>query len=139
MTNDADIVVDADEAQILALVRLLVAEFYVSEDAAKDAVRHKSMFNAIHLKTAFKVDLVVKKNRSFSDEERQGIGSGGRSGVVRPHPGQIDSASNLRALLVDSEIAESHVACDRVQDAYSFRCESSTRRDHHRSSRSRGR
>lgn len=69
MTNDADIVVDADEPQILSLVHLLGPDFYVSEDAAKDAVRLRSMFNAIHLKTAFKVDLVVKKDRPFSDEE----------------------------------------------------------------------
>ncbi len=41
---------------------------------------------------------------------------------VRPHPGQRDSAANLRRLLADSEIAESHADCDRVQDAYSFRC-----------------
>ena len=41
---------------------------------------------------------------------------------VRPHPGQIDSAHNLRALLVDSEVLASHASCDRVQDAYSFRC-----------------
>jgi histidine ammonia-lyase len=31
-------------------------------------------------------------------------------------------AKNLRALLAESEIAESHKNCGRVQDAYSFRC-----------------
>jgi histidine ammonia-lyase len=41
---------------------------------------------------------------------------------LRPHPGQIASASNLRALLADSEIHRSHAACGRVQDAYSLRC-----------------
>lgn len=40
----------------------------------------------------------------------------------RPHPGQLASASNLRRLTQDSEIALSHADCDRVQDAYSFRC-----------------
>ena len=42
--------------------------------------------------------------------------------ALRPHPGQIDSAANLYALLDDSEINESHRWCGRVQDAYSLRC-----------------
>ncbi|GAB3984997.1 histidine ammonia-lyase [Actinoallomurus acanthiterrae] len=43
---------------------------------------------------------------------------------LRPHPGQGVSAANLRALLADSAIMESHRGpdCTRVQDAYSLRC-----------------
>ncbi len=41
---------------------------------------------------------------------------------VRPHPGALTSAANLRLLLAHSEIAESHIDCGKVQDAYSFRC-----------------
>ncbi|WP_446665922.1 histidine ammonia-lyase [Flexivirga sp. B27] len=44
---------------------------------------------------------------------------------LRPQRGQGDSAANLRNLLKDSEIRESHrdpAACTRVQDAYSLRC-----------------
>lgn len=41
---------------------------------------------------------------------------------VRPHPGQIASAKALRTLLEGSQIAEDHADCDKVQDAYSFRC-----------------
>ncbi|MTB71432.1 histidine ammonia-lyase [Arsenicicoccus sp. MKL-02] len=43
---------------------------------------------------------------------------------LRPHPGQGDSAYNLRTVLADSPIRESHrtEACTRVQDAYSLRC-----------------
>jgi histidine ammonia-lyase len=41
---------------------------------------------------------------------------------VRPHPGQIASAANLRALLAGSKIVESHAGCPMVQDAYSLRC-----------------
>jgi histidine ammonia-lyase len=42
---------------------------------------------------------------------------------LRPHPGQIASASNLHRLLVGSEIVASHRENDeRVQDAYSLRC-----------------
>jgi len=42
--------------------------------------------------------------------------------AVRPHPGQALVAGNLRALLADSEIMESHKHCGKVQDAYSLRC-----------------
>jgi histidine ammonia-lyase len=42
--------------------------------------------------------------------------------AARPHPGQAMVAENLRALLRDSEIAESHKHCGKVQDAYSLRC-----------------
>lgn len=41
---------------------------------------------------------------------------------VRPHRGQADSAYNLRQLLADSTIMESHRDCRQVQDAYSLRC-----------------
>jgi len=42
--------------------------------------------------------------------------------AARPHPGQVESAARLRALLEGSEIRQSHIACHRVQDAYSLRC-----------------
>ena len=43
---------------------------------------------------------------------------------LRPQRGQAQSAANLRALLADSKIMESHRGpeCTRVQDAYSLRC-----------------
>jgi histidine ammonia-lyase len=42
--------------------------------------------------------------------------------LARPHPGQALVAKNLRALLTDSEIMDSHKHCGKVQDAYSLRC-----------------
>ncbi|MHB8586152.1 MAG: histidine ammonia-lyase [Thermoplasmatota archaeon] len=42
--------------------------------------------------------------------------------ALRPHEGQIASAANLRRLVAQSAIVESHRGCDRVQDAYSLRC-----------------
>jgi histidine ammonia-lyase len=41
---------------------------------------------------------------------------------ARPHPGQVASAAHLERLLAQSEIRQSHIACRRVQDAYSLRC-----------------
>jgi histidine ammonia-lyase len=42
--------------------------------------------------------------------------------AVRPHPGQIAVAANMRQLLIDSEILESHRHCGKVQDPYCLRC-----------------
>ncbi len=42
--------------------------------------------------------------------------------AARPHPGQAASARNLRRLLAESPIRESHRDCGKVQDAYSLRC-----------------
>jgi histidine ammonia-lyase len=43
--------------------------------------------------------------------------------VIRPHPGQLDSAANLRALVAGSALMASHRdSRHAVQDAYSLRC-----------------
>jgi histidine ammonia-lyase len=43
--------------------------------------------------------------------------------ALRPQPGQVDSAWNLRTLLAGSDVVASHRFGDpRVQDAYSLRC-----------------
>ncbi|MDA0690725.1 MAG: histidine ammonia-lyase [Nitrospinae bacterium] len=41
---------------------------------------------------------------------------------IRPHPGQIQSAANMRQITDASEIITSHKDCKRIQDAYSLRC-----------------
>jgi len=42
--------------------------------------------------------------------------------ALRPHPGQLATAANLRRLTAESGIIASHRDCTRVQDAYSLRC-----------------
>ena len=42
--------------------------------------------------------------------------------ALRPHPGQSTVAKNLRTLLAESELMDSHRFCSQVQDAYSLRC-----------------
>jgi histidine ammonia-lyase len=41
---------------------------------------------------------------------------------LRPHPGQMAAAANVRRLTEESAIIASHADCHRVQDAYSLRC-----------------
>ena len=40
----------------------------------------------------------------------------------RPQHGQSVSAARISGLLLESQILQSHIDCDRVQDAYCFRC-----------------
>ena len=56
----------------------------------------------------------------FSDAEVTEFDA--RIHAVRPHPGQIATADNMRRLTADSEIIASHAGCARVQDAYTLRC-----------------
>ncbi|MGA0255182.1 MAG: histidine ammonia-lyase [Rhodothermales bacterium] len=42
--------------------------------------------------------------------------------AIRPHPGQKDVARNVRILLEESQILESHRDCGKVQDPYCLRC-----------------
>lgn len=43
--------------------------------------------------------------------------------ATRPHPGEAKTARNMLKLMgATSSIAESHINCGRVQDAYSLRC-----------------
>lgn len=42
---------------------------------------------------------------------------------ARPHPGQVQTAANVRRMLEGaSTVRDSHANCGRVQDAYSLRC-----------------
>lgn len=41
---------------------------------------------------------------------------------LKPHPGQLECTTNLKLLVTDSEIKESHRECNKVQDPYSLRC-----------------
>jgi hypothetical protein len=69
-SQDIDLVISADEEQIRKLLNLLSQNnFYVESNAALEACRRKSMFNAIDNVTVFKVDFIFRKMRDFSLEE----------------------------------------------------------------------
>lgn len=69
-TQDFDIVVEARASALRALVRSLPEErFYVSEEAAMEALRHGTQFNVLDMVTGWKVDLIVRKHRDFSETE----------------------------------------------------------------------
>jgi hypothetical protein len=69
-TQDLDLVVALGRPELQAVVRgFQHADFYVAEAAAASAVRSGGMFNVVDNQTSWKVDLVVKKNRPFSQKE----------------------------------------------------------------------
>lgn len=69
-TNDADVVIDPDAAALDAIVAALQEhEFYVDLGRARDALSRRRQFNAIHVATAWKLDLIIRKDRPFSREE----------------------------------------------------------------------
>jgi len=70
-TQDLDVVIDPPTSEALdALVRSMPAEeYYVDADAARDALRRRSMFNVVDLASGWKVDFIIRKNRAFSRDE----------------------------------------------------------------------
>jgi hypothetical protein len=65
MTQDADVTAEPFLSQAPAFVRSFGPDYYVSLAAVEDAIRRPSSFNVIHLPTAFKVDVFIRKDRPF--------------------------------------------------------------------------
>ena len=69
-TQDADIVIDPTADQLDRLVaELSEAGFYADRGRARDALRRRRQFNVIDTSSAFKLDLIIRKDRPFSREE----------------------------------------------------------------------
>ena len=67
-TNDIDIVVDLPEAQVGGFCGQFPSEqFYVSTEAALDAVRSRSQFNIIHPESGLKIDIIIPAENVFNE------------------------------------------------------------------------
>lgn len=107
MAGLTPIVLEAKEG--LALIngtQLILAVGALAVVEGETLTRHADLIGAMSL------EALQGSGRPFDDRIAQ----------VRPHPGHAKSAANLRALLADSEIMESHRDCKKVQDPYSLRC-----------------
>lgn len=82
---------------------LALAAFFEAED----------LFGAACIAGALSVDAMQGSDTPFD----------ARINRLRRHAGQADTARFLRDLMAGSDIRESHVDCDRVQDPYSIRCQ----------------
>lgn len=66
-TNDIDVVVDLHEKGAAEFCRQFPEDdFYVDEEAARDAIRHASQFNIIHPQSGFKIDVIVPAATEFN-------------------------------------------------------------------------
>lgn len=88
-THDADLVADLTEDHVAGLVAALKGVFYCDRDMVLDAVRCRGSFNVVHLQSAQKVDIFVRRDRDFSRTElgrraRIEIGPGQRVAVATP-------------------------------------------------------
>ena len=69
-THDADIVIDPTPEALDRLVAdLSAADFYADPALARQALRARRQFNVIDRASAFKLDLIIRKDRPFSREE----------------------------------------------------------------------
>jgi len=68
-TVDTDLVADLRLEHAEPLAQALSDAFYVDAESIRDAVRRRSSFNVIHLETMFKVDVFVRKQRPFDQEQ----------------------------------------------------------------------
>jgi histidine ammonia-lyase len=77
--------------------------------AVYDALRLSRMAD---IAAAMSLEVLMGTNVEFDPRIHQ----------VKPHPGQIAAADNMRRITQNSEIISSHKDCSRIQDAYTLRC-----------------
>jgi hypothetical protein len=69
-TQDIDLVIAATPEQLRAFVESLSSDrYYADLGAALEAHKRQSLFNVIDLATGWKIDLIIRKSRAFSQEE----------------------------------------------------------------------
>lgn len=65
-TKGADIVIAPTKEQLQNFIQSLGDEYYVSLDAATQALADNSMFNVIDRNSGWKADFIIRKGRPFS-------------------------------------------------------------------------
>lgn len=97
--------------QLQAFLARVRDDFYVSAEAAAEALARRGQFNLVHFETAWKIDLIVRKERPFSRmefERRQ-------EGSVGDHPAAINSPEDV--ILSKLEWAKASRAGRQIRDA----------------------
>jgi hypothetical protein len=68
-TNDLDLVIDPSSDALERFLARTPPQWYVSTEAARDALARRSIFNVIDVEGGWKADLIIRKDRPFSVEE----------------------------------------------------------------------
>ncbi len=90
-TLDVDIVADLKDEHVALLCAALRRDYYVDEDAMREAVRARHAFNAIHFGTMLKIDVFVAGHAPYDREE-----------LRRAAPRPLVAAPDARAFPVKS-------------------------------------
>jgi histidine ammonia-lyase len=85
---------------------------YMTSSGALSVIEGLRLARVADLAGAMSLEALKGSERPFDE----------RLMALRPHPGQAAVARNLRRMLAESEIMESHRDCGKVQDPYSLRC-----------------
>lgn len=77
MTHDADLVVELLPHHATGLAQQLGDDFYAPDFTIQDAIERGDHFNAIHLKTSFKIDFWIRKQNAYEQVcfERRQLGT----------------------------------------------------------------
>jgi hypothetical protein len=65
MTRDIDLVVDLADGDVEPVLRRFEPDYYVSHDAAREAIANQSSFNLIHLAEVVKVDFIPRRGDPY--------------------------------------------------------------------------
>jgi len=67
-TEDADIAVEPFDGMAQDFFECVKADYYISKEAMLQALEQRSSFNVIHLESAFKIDVFVRKDSPFEKQ-----------------------------------------------------------------------
>lgn len=65
MTRDIDLVLAFHLKDVSRLASILGEDYYISSEAAREAVLHQSSFNAIHQESLIKIDFMIRKREEY--------------------------------------------------------------------------
>src|SRR5205823_11625754 len=110
-TNDLHPVIDPTAEQLDAFLSAVGKRYYVSAEAAREALARRSMFNVIDFAAGWKAELIIRKDRPFSVEEFQ------RRQPANLHGCQLALASAEDVILSKLEWAKITPSERQLQDA----------------------
>lgn len=68
LTNDIDVVAAISEKHVKGLLAAFPSdEFYLSEDAVREAIHLRGQFNIIHPGSGIKIDVIIRQDTDFDD------------------------------------------------------------------------
>ena len=69
LTRDIDVVVELGLGDAERVCKLFSGDFYVDEEAVREAIAAHGMFNVIHYDLVVKVDFIVRKETAYRQQE----------------------------------------------------------------------